>query len=347
MSLFTANSKLLMRHCEKFKSLVVCCTGDMYDTFPAILKAQDVYVYTDKYNYWQQINNIMDNKHCYFGLLINFNMITECNALIYYWPKSKQEAKFHLHALFSLMSIGTKIFIIGENNAGVRSSVNIIKTFGSLKKIDGAYRCSLYYGCLEKKCSFNMKDWWGTYQIEELTIATLPGIFSCDGLDIGSELLLSSIKLDMYSKVLDIGCGTGVLSAIIAKRYPHIRLTLTDVSAVSLNASYVTFITNNIQGIIIPSNVYSNVTGYFNTIISNPPFHNGIHMNLSVAKKLIYGAVNHLYIGGKLYIVANKFLPYQQMLDDVFGTHEIISEAGCFRVYLACMSYTNIMYKDN
>lgn len=175
----------------------------------------------------------------------------------------------------------------------------------------------------------------GNYQTGSLTIATLPGVFSRDGLDVGSHLLLSSLEPHMKGKVLDVGCGAGVLSAAMAKMSPKIKLTLSDVSAAALESSRATLAANDIQGEVIASNVYSDITGRFDMIISNPPFHDGMQTSLTAAETLIRGAAKQLQIGGELRIVANAFLPYPQLLDDVFGAHEVLAQTGRFKVYSA------------
>jgi 16S rRNA (guanine1207-N2)-methyltransferase len=58
-------------------------------------------------------------------------------------------------------------------------------------KVDSARRCGLYHGRLEKQPTFDPQQYWGEYPLENLTIKTLPGVFSRDGLDVGSQLLLS------------------------------------------------------------------------------------------------------------------------------------------------------------
>ncbi len=86
------------------------------------------------------------------------------------------------------------------------------------------------------------------------------------------------------------------------------------------------------------SNVFSEVNGRFDMIISNPPFHDGLQTSLEAAQALIRGAVRHLNSGGELRIVANAFLPYPQVLDETFGFHEVIAQTGRFKVYRTIMT---------
>ncbi len=100
-----------------------------------------------------------------------------------------------------------------------------------------------------------------------------------------------------------IGHGAG-------KPLTKIRPTLCDVSAPGSEASRATLAANGFERDVFASNVFSDVTGRFDMIISNPPFHDGIETSLEAAQTLIRGAVRHLNSRGNWRIVANAFLPY-------------------------------------
>ena len=116
------------------------------------------------------------------------------------------------------------------------------------------------------------------------------------------------------------------------------RLTLCDVSAPAVEASRATLAANGLAGDVFASNVFSEVNGRFDMIISNPPFHDGLQTSLEAAQALIRGAVRHLNSGGELRIVANAFLPYPQVLDETFGFHEVIAQTGRVKVYRTIMT---------
>lgn len=193
--------------------------------------------------------------------------IADCDTLIYYWPKNKPEAQFQLMNLLSLLPVGCDIFVVGENRSGVRSAEQLLEGYAPLNKVDSARRCGLYHGRLEKQTTFDAQAYWDEYQLDGLTIKTLPGVFSRDALDTGSKLLLSTLTPHTKGKVLDVGCGAGVLSTVLASHSPKVRLTLCDVSAPAVEASRATLAANGIEGEVIASNVFSDITGRFDMII--------------------------------------------------------------------------------
>ncbi|MFP1722980.1 16S rRNA (guanine(1207)-N(2))-methyltransferase RsmC [Lonsdalea quercina] len=336
MSAFTPASEVILRHSDDFSTRRVLFAGDLQDTLPAQFEAEDVRVHTMQYHHWQQLNRTM-GEAAHFALLADADTVAGCDTLIYYWPKSKQEAQFQLSNLLSLLPVGCDIFVVGENRCGVRSAETLLADVTALAKIDSARRCGLYHGRLEQTPTFELERWWHEYDVDGVPVRTLPGVFSRDGLDNGSQLLLGTLEPHSKGKVLDIACGAGVLAVAFAQRAPKIRLTLSDVNAAALEASRATLARNELEGAVIASNVYSDVAGRFDMIISNPPFHDGMQTSLHAAEALIRGAAAHLNIGGKLRIVANAFLPYPALLDETFGSHEVLAQNGRFRVYQAIM----------
>ncbi|ALB61544.1 Ribosomal RNA small subunit methyltransferase C [Cronobacter condimenti 1330] len=336
MSAFSPASEVLLRHSDDFTESRVLFAGDMQDDLPARFETAQSRAHTQQFHHWQVLSKPMGDNARY-GLVADADIVADSDTLIYYWPKNKPEAQFQLINLLSLLPVGTDVFVVGENRSGVRSAEAMLEAFCPLNKIDSARRCGLYHGRLEKQPDFDADGWWGEYQVDDLTIKTLPGVFSRDGLDVGSDLLLSTLSPHTKGKVLDVGCGAGVLAAVLASHSPKVRLTLCDVSAPAVDASRATLAANGFEGEVLASNVFSEIKGRFDMIISNPPFHDGMETSFEAAQTLIRSAVRHLNIGGELRIVANAFLPYPNILDETFGNHEVMAQTGRFKVYRAVM----------
>lgn len=336
MSGFSPASEVLLRHSDDFIESRVLFAGDMQDDLPARFDTAQSRAHTQQFHHWQVLSKPMGDNARY-GLVADAEIVADSDTLIYYWPKNKPEAQFQLMNLLSLLPVGTDVFVVGENRSGVRSAEAMLEAYCPLNKVDSARRCGLYHGRLEKQPEFNADGWWGEYQVDDLTIKTLPGVFSRDGLDVGSDLLLSTLSPHTKGKVLDVGCGAGVLAAVLASHSPKVRLTLCDVSAPAVEASRATLAANGFEGEVVASNVFSEIKGRFDMIISNPPFHDGMETSFEAAQTLIRSAVRHLNIGGELRIVANAFLPYPNVLDETFGNHEVLAQTGRFKVYRAVM----------
>lgn len=130
------------------------------------------------------------------------------------------------------------------------------------------------------------------------------GVFSKDGLDFGSRLLLEVIpQEEVGGKILDMGCGYGVFGIVLARVTSH-RVDMVDVNHRALHLSKRNAKLNGVSDLvsIFESNCYSNISEKYSTIITNPPIRAG--------KKIVYDIVmnarNYLEDGGNLYLVIRK-----------------------------------------
>lgn len=327
--MLSLESEVLARHLGLFEQKSVLLFGDIRDRFADHIstEAKSVAMFSSYFNFAHQHRDVE------FGLKCE----TAAELAVFYWTKNKQECQFQLFQWLSQQAAGQELLIIGENRAGVRSVEKILEPFGEIAKIDSARRCGLYHFSLQRPPTFDCKTFWKSYRLHELNIFALPAVFSSAELDNGSKLLLSTFdKADcLKGKVLDLGCGAGVIGACLKQQFPQITLTMSDIHAMALASSERTLAENQLEGEVLASDVFSHINGRFDLIVSNPPFHDGIDTAYQAVETLIAQAKNHLNKGGELRIVANAFLPYPDLLDNAFGSHQVLAKSTKFKVYSA------------
>lgn len=340
-SAYTPASQVIERHQTFFNDKNVIIAGDIQDSYPTVLSAKQVKIHCTQFHTYLRLKN-SHRAQISFSLLPEAEFYVGMDTLIYYWPKTKSEAQFQLSYLLHNMPKGSDIFIVGENRTGVKSVEALLADFGTIQKIDSARRCGLYHFQAESRLAFELSQWWLTYHLtidnHDIEVKSLPGVFSQKGLDAGSELLLNALleRQDIVKgQVLDVGCGSGILSTVIGKLNPDVDLTLSDVSSAALASSNATLAANQLKGTVVASDVFSNLTDKYHLIISNPPFHDGKETSYTTVNTLIKEAKKHLKLNGYLCIVANSFLPYQAILDETFKSVELIAQTTKFKVYLA------------
>ena len=140
------------------------------------------------------------------------------------------------------------------------------------------------------------------------------GVFSKDGLDFGSRLLLESIPLDeVGGKVLDMGCGYCFLWIVINK-FTSSHVDMVDVNMRALHLSEMNLKVNNCSNIeVFKSNVYENIVSKYTCIVTNPP----IRAGKSVVYDIVMNAKNYLEDDGKLYLVIRKEQGAKSLIRDL------------------------------
>lgn len=159
---------------------------------------------------------------------------------------------------------------------------------------------------------------------EKMTFLTDAGVFSKKMVDFGSQLLLKCLEVDEGDSVLDVGCGYGPLGLSLAKAY-GVQATMVDINNRALDLARQNAEKNNVKATIFQSNIYEQVKGKFDHVISNPP----IRAGKQVVHEIIEKSKDFLGIGGDLTIVIQKKQgapSAKSKMEDVFGNCEIVKK---------------------
>ncbi len=141
------------------------------------------------------------------------------------------------------------------------------------------------------------------YKQNKITLFADCGVFSKSKIDFGSNLLLKTIELENVKKVLDVGCGYGIIGLTISKVKPEILVTMVDVNlrAIALCEKAIEY--NEIKNAkVFESNVYQNVNDTYDLIVTNPP----IRAGKNIVHRILLDGINHLNKGGSLWCVIQK-----------------------------------------
>ena len=266
------------------------------------------------------------------------------DQVIIFAPKSKELLNYLLHVVVSHLKQNQQVFLIGEKKGGVERAAKQLQAYGKTLKLDSARHCQLWQMNIEKTEQLKPLDaWLKSYTIqvnqEHLEICALPGVFSQNHLDIGTAVLLPDLAQVQSGKIADFGCGAGVISAYLAKLNPTQQIYALDVDAFALRSTEVTFRRN---GLNLDQLHLQAVTGFsdapkdLNAIVSNPPFHQGIHTHYDTSEVLCQTAKLHLKNNGELWIVANRFLNYPTLIAQSFTQCMVKADQQGFKVLYAC-----------
>jgi len=128
------------------------------------------------------------------------------------------------------------------------------------------------------------------------------GVFSRDGLDMGTRILLEALP-PLSGRILDLGCGWGPVGTALGRKYPEAEILLTDLNARAAELAARNLKANGVKNArVVQGDGYENVDGKFDAIVLNPPIRTGKNVIYGMFK----GAGAHLAEGGALYIVIRK-----------------------------------------
>ena len=171
-------------------------------------------------------------------------------------------------------------------------------------------------------------------QIEEqvqdidLVLQTNEEVFSPTAVDKGTRAMLSFVEFKEGDKVLDLGCGCGVVGILAAKQIGAEQVVMCDVSENAVQLSKQNAELNGVGGVTIrKSDGLKEIseTG-FTLILSNPPY----HTDFAVAKGFIEDGFKKLAVGGKMIMVTKRLEWYRNKLSSVFGGVTVKEKDGYY-----------------
>ncbi len=171
-----------------------------------------------------------------------------------------------------------------------------------------------------------------TIQGIELVLHTNEEVFSPTAVDKGTKAMLSFVTFGKEDKVLDLGCGCGIVGILAAKQIGADKVVMCDVSQNAVELSKQNAKENGVEEVTIrQSDGLKEISeSGFSLILSNPPY----HTDFAVAKGFIEDGFKKLALGGKMIMVTKRLDWYRNKLNSVFGG-VTVKETDGYYVFIA------------
>lgn len=252
---------------------------------------------------------------------------------VVFLPKEKQRFRFLVAAAAERLRPGGEVAVVGENQAGARSVGKWLKQqVGPLVEKTAGRHCTLWRVRLERAAP---REAPVRHQVDvpggALTVVSHPGVFSQGRLDAGTRMLLEALPA-LEGRVLDWGCGAGVIGVAVARAHPQTEVTLADVDAMALASARETVHANGVDVRTVPADVFRGLEGPFDTLVANPPFHAGVRTSTRAASSMVAEAPGYLTPRGEVFLVTNSFIRHDAALREGFADVRVAAGDARFRV---------------
>ena len=258
-------------------------------------------------------------------------------------PKGRDYARALIWSARRALRPGGKLYIAGPADAGIKSALaDAAVLFGGAVTLTTRQRCRI--GVAEQPSEFPAAypAEWGTdatymqqFTIADLPIWSMPGVFSWKNLDAGTAFLLEQMSIAPGERVLDVGCGYGVIGLTAAARGAG-EVTMTDDNLLAVGCAHASVESCGFANVkVVAGDLFDGLETKqkFDLVVSNPPFHEGLSTDMNVTRRLIRETGAWLASGGRLLIVGNVFLRYDRLMRDSFSEVRTVAENTRYAVW--------------
>lgn len=258
----------------------------------------------------------------------------EVETALLFYPKAKGRLEWWLQQVMA-KAPRARLWVVGENQGGIKSLPKRVAGWADSDKLDSARHCALYE--IRAREPMPAADDWLSFSWQNFQVQALPGVFSQNRLDAGTAVLLDALE-PLDGDLLELGCGSGILSLALLSRSPAAQLTTVDIDWLAVQSARRTLADAGLdkRAEVLWSDGLQEVPHWrYDHLVTNPPFHTGLRTHYEPSEAFFAASHNWLKPGGSLYWVANEFLDYQRVL--AAGRFEVVelAHARGFRVYRA------------
>jgi 16S rRNA (guanine1207-N2)-methyltransferase len=266
-------------------------------------------------------------------------------------PREKQSGLQLIWDAYRLLQPGGHMYLAGATRDGVKSYLHHAgELFGSMQPLAMRKGCRVGVatrgedeGVLPEVFTSPFLDHerYQTFEVDvsgrTYTVHSRPGVFAWDRLDGGTQALIETMDVRRGERVLDLGCGYGLVGVAAAGLADDVRLTMVDADIVAVESARRTVAANACASceVLLGDGAKEIASGAYDLVAVNPPFHLDRKNDYRTAERFIVDSERVLRPGGRLFLVANRFLAYERPIREVFGQVAKAYEDRSYKVLTA------------
>lgn len=247
-------------------------------------------------------------------------------------PRARAEARARIAAAAAVLPSGASLWIDGQKTDGIDSVLKEMRALVPVEDVQSRAHGKLFRVVVPEG-DWLPADWAAVDRLVD-GFVTRPGVFSADGPDPASVMLAANLPERMPTRVVDLGAGWGWLAAQVLARPGLEQLHLVEGDHTALACAK-----RNISDTRAQFH-WADATSFrlpepVNGVVMNPPFHAGRAAEPQIGARFIRAAASLLTGAGRLWMVANRHLPYEAALSENFAEFSEIAGDNRFKVIVA------------
>lgn len=268
-------------------------------------------------------------------------------------PRQREEARALLAQAVARCTPGGVVVAAQANDEGAKSGEADLKRLAGLDGTLSKQHCRVYWSRIDpaRVDAALLQDWSALDAPRRIAdvrfpgggFVSRPGVFAWDRVDAASALLAEHLPTDLAGRVADLGAGYGFLSAVLMQRCARIvALDVYEAEARALalareNLAVAPRADATGDTPALAFHWHDVAAGLphagYDAIVTNPPFHAlGRADRPDIGRAFLAAAADGLRRGGRLWLVANRHLPYEDLLAARFATVRTHAQATGFKV---------------
>ena len=255
-------------------------------------------------------------------------------------PRQRDEARALMARAVAMAKPGGRIIACQSNDEGARSGEADLEQLTGEVESMSKNKCRVFWTASLARLDVSLLTHWQTLDeprsIADGQFMSRPGIFAWDRIDVASALLAEHLPENLAGRAADLGAGFGYLSAQLLTRCPGI----TALDAYEAENRALQLARVNLKSFEARTRIdyrWHDVAGglpdTYDVIVTNPPFHaqRGIDRP-DIGRRFIAVAADSLRPGGKLWLVANRHLPYENVLSENFDVVRTVVQQHGYKI---------------
>ncbi|MFD0502702.1 methyltransferase [Streptomyces chiangmaiensis] len=268
------------------------------------------------------------------------------DVLVVRVPKSLALLEDQLHRLAPAVHEGTVVVGTGMVKEIHTSTLKLFeRILGPTRTSLAEQKARLIFCTPDPALGRGVNPWPYRYELPDgigplsgRTVTNHAGVFCADHLDIGTRFFLEHLPRGRGAqRVVDLGCGNGIVGLATALTNPEAEVVFVDESYQAVASAEATY-RDNTEG-SAEFRVGDGMSGVpaasVDLVLNNPPFHSHQATTDAIAWRMFTGARRALRPGGELWVIGNRHLGYHVKLRRLFGNSELIASDAKFVVLKA------------